>query len=244
MAIFDSLKNVVNNVINQTKNNSNDTNEKCIFCVKCGRKLPVDAKFCSSCGEAVNGNNNSISTIPAQSNSNTRQQEYVGTVYKCSNCGCVITKTTAICPECGMKITGQTSVNSVQEFKEQLMAIELNRSEFNVANFFQRVSPVDMQKLSLIKSFPIPNSIDDILEFMLLAVANIDVNLSKNTWGNKLSNGGVETKETIKKSLSDAWVLKMQQAYQKAEIMFPNDPLFKQIQKIYFDKMKELKIKI
>ena len=32
----------------------------------------------------------------------------------------------------------------------------------------------------------------------------------------------------------------MQQAYQKAEIMFPNDPAFPGLQRLYFDKMKEL----
>ena len=36
----------------------------------------------------------------------------------------------------------------------------------------------DIQKLSLIRNFPIPNSIGDVLEFMMLAIANIDVKLS------------------------------------------------------------------
>ena len=46
------------------------------------------------------------------------------------------------------------------------------------------------------------------------------------------------------KVISDAWVAKMQQAYQKAEMLFPNTKAFGGIQKIYLDKMKDLKIKV
>ncbi len=236
MAIFDSLKNVVNNVINQTKNNSNDQSK---FCIKCGAKLPADGKFCSECGAVVN---NTTST-------KERKQEYVGTVYKCSNCGCVITKTMAICPECGWKVTGQTAVSSVQEFKEQLMAIELNRKKgFDIERLLFKsdapASPTDLQKLSLIRNFPIPNAIDDILEFMLLAVANIDVRLSKNTWRNNRTPRTMETMATIGRTISNAWVSKMQQAYQKAQITFPKDPIFQNIKSLYVSKMKELGVKV
>ena len=46
------------------------------------------------------------------------------------------------------------------------------------------------------------------------------------------------------KSLGSNEIEKMIQAYQKAEILFPNDPAFAKIQKIYFEKAAELKIKI
>ena len=55
-------------------------------------------------------------------------------------------------------------------------------------NVYAGVDPVDKQKLALIQNFPIPNTVDDILEFMLLAVSNIDVNLSKKAWNNRSSN--------------------------------------------------------
>ena len=103
--------------------------------------------------------------------------------------------------------------------------------------------PADKQKLTLIRNFPIPNSIDDILEFMMLAIANIDVKLSKNTWANSGQSLEVLAIE-MPKVISNAWVQKMEQCYKKAEIAFPNDPAFNGIQKMYFDKMKELKIKV
>lgn len=185
-------------------------------------------------------------SIPV-SNSSKRQQEYAGIILKCPNCGATITQTTAICPDCGYHITGQIAVSSIRVYNEQLMAIEGTRKKPGLGSVFGVIAdPVDHKKLSLIRSFPIPYSLDDIFEFMVLAAANIDVGLSKNTMMNRYQGGAKsgESSLTIPKTISDAWVSKMQQAYQKAEISFPNDPLFANIKRIYFDKMKELKIKV
>lgn len=234
------------------------------FCSNCGAALGVGAKFCQECGTPVNRATTTpvaspsaeqipptIPPMEAQPNNipeqgASRRQEYVGTIFKCSNCGGVIDETTVICPECGMRITGRSAVNSVQMFKDQLMAIEGSRKKKFTGMLNLSVDAADMQRLSLIRNFPIPNSIDDILEFMLLAIANIDVVLSRNSMMNKYNSAFKvsETSQTISKTISDAWVSKMQQAYQKAEIMFPNDSAFQGIQRLYFDKMKELKIDI
>lgn len=189
----------------------------------------------------------SMSQQLSASNSSTRQQEYAGIVLKCPNCGSPIGETTSICPDCGFRITGRSAVSSVQTFSEQLMAIEASRKKDGLtAMFGVAVNPADQKKLSLVRSFPIPNTVDDILEFMLLAVTNIDVGLSKNTMMNRYQGGAKsgESSLTMPKTISDAWVSKMKQAYQKAEVAFPNDPAFSSIQKIYYDKMNELKIKV
>lgn len=201
-------------------------------------------------GRVQNAQIPSTPSMAAQSSASkktTRQQEYAGIVLKCPNCGSPIGETTAICPDCGFKITGRAAVSSVQVFSEQLMAIEAGRRKDGLtAMLGVGVNPADQKKLSLVRSFPIPNTVDDILEFMLLAVTNIDVGLSKNTMMNRYQGGAKsgESSLTMPKTISDAWVAKMKQAYQKAEVAFPNDPAFSSIQKIYYDKMKELKIKI
>lgn len=209
------------------------------FCSNCGTKLVEGANFCHNCGVATVGG--------VQASAQQRKQEYVGKILKCSNCGAVITETTVICPECGIQITGRGAVLSVREFQQQLMSIEMSRKKSKFMDVYtQSANPADTQKLSLIRSFPIPNTVDDIQEFMLLAIANIDVKLSKNTAGGKMTNwmnsGNVNL--TMQKTISDAWVSKMQQAYQKAELSFSNEPIFANIQKMYFDKLKELKIKL
>lgn len=227
---------------------------RAIFCQSCGTKLNEGAKFCHNCGTEVRTipkvDSQEIPPIPQnmkQSHFTERQQEFVGKILKCPNCGGNIAETTAVCPQCGMQITGKSALSSVQEFKEQLMEIERKR-KINIAEFIGGIgasaNKSDIQKLTLIRNFPIPSSIDDCMEFMMLAIANIDVKLSKNTLSNKLSgHKKSETVSTINRSISNAWVSKMEQVYRKAEILFPNTPEFESLQKIYYEKMEELKIK-
>ncbi len=237
---------------------------KHIFCMNCGASMPIGAKFCSSCGSKVGVIENGFETssakaelipppIPTEQAQNTtlrsirsqRQEEYVGTVLKCPNCGAVISGTTAICPDCGMQITGKAALYSVQAFKEQLMELESHREKTSGGMFSvcATADPVDKQKLTLIKNFPVPSSVDDCLEFMMFAIANIDVKLSKNTWINSGQNMEILAID-MPKAISDAWVTKMEQIYKKAEIIFPNEPIFARMKKMYFDKMKDLKIKV
>ena len=219
------------------------------FCVNCGTQLNPESKFCPSCGSPVGMVASSVKVLPiptsVPTNQETRQQEYAGMVLKCPNCGAVISQTTAVCPECGHYITGQAAVSSIQAFSDRLMLLESRRKRAGFGQFFSNaVDPVDNQKLSLIRSFPIPNTIADIQEFMLLAIANIDVALSKNTWSNRNFSSSEVSASTIAKTISDAWVAKMKQAYQKAVVSFPNESAFAYIKQLYTEKMTELKMKI
>lgn len=219
------------------------------FCSNCGTKLNDGAKFCHGCGSTISAPNQVqppiAPPIPQQENHTERQQEYSGKILKCPNCGSPITETTAVCPDCGVHISGKSVVHSVQSFKEELMNLENMRMsgiKGLILGNTTMVDPVDKKKITLIQNFPIPNSVDDIIEFMLLAIANIDVGLSKGKWDKRAP--ATETSYTIKRTISNAWVSKMMQTYQRAELSFPNDPAFAKIQKLYLDKAKELKIKI
>lgn len=218
-----------------------------VFCSNCGEKLAVGAKFCHGCGSKVNEVTQSQVATPSTPINGQRVQEYVGKIFKCPHCGSVINQSTVICPDCGMRISGVSALSSVQEFSQQLMEIERSRKKSKFSDLYlQSTNPTDTQKLTLIRNFPIPNTIEDVQEFMLLAVANIDVKLSKNTATGKmtsfLNSGNVDL--SMGKTISDAWIAKMQQVYQKAELMFPNEPAFIGIQRIYYDKMAELKIRV
>ena len=91
----------------------------------------------------------------------------------------------------------------------------------------------------MIKSFPIPNTIEEITEFVILAAGNIDVNLSRVSLGNKWGRLGNDYKAN-ERGISDAWVGKLQQAYQKAELSFSDIQIFEKIKEIYTKKMTEL----
>ena len=246
MSVANSVKESFGEASKQIKETEIETQEieepfsKAIeFCSCCGVKLNKEAKFCYSCGNQV------ILDNLREKEENSRKEEYIGKIFKCSNCGEVMSQTMAVCPSCGIRVTGSKVVGSVQEFKKQLDALEASRKR-NMVFLNVMVDPVDMKKLTLIRNFPIPNSVDDVIEFMALAIANIDVSLSKNTMMNKLESSfkTAETGVTISKTISDAWVAKLQQMYLKAEVAFPNDPAFSIIKKTFQDKMNELKIKI
>lgn len=175
------------------------------------------------------------------SNPSQRRHEFAGSLLKCPSCGAVISDTTVICPECGHQITGRVAVSSVQAFNNQLMAIESTRktSRLGMFSIYGPADAADKQKLSLIRSYPIPNTIDDITEFIMLAIANIDVSVSKKSWANSAISYETLAAE-MPRAISNAWVSKMKQAYQKARIMFPNENAFTYIRQLYVEKMKEL----
>lgn len=208
------------------------------YCSNCGTQLNDNSNFCHICGTPVNG---------AQVTKNTeRKEEFVGKVFKCPNCGSVITESTVVCPECGFEITGREAVSSVKSFQEELMKLESKKSGGFLNKITRSSDVIDNQKLTLIKNYPIPNSIADIKEFIFLSIANIDVKLSSQSIGSKFSNimNNNDKDMVMAKKISDAWVAKMEQAYQKALVSFPNDSDFETLQNIYFEKLKELKIKI
>lgn len=69
------------------------------------------------------------------------------------------------------------------------------------------------QQIKLIRSFPIPNTKEDIFEFMILASTNVDHGLGK--------------------ELSSAWRAKIEQAYQKAQLILEDDKDLSQFQHMY-----------
>ena len=68
------------------------------YCLKCGAKIVEGAKFCQKCGTAVHED--------VYANEAKRQQEYVGKIYKCPNCGEVLNSFVRNCPSCGFELRG------------------------------------------------------------------------------------------------------------------------------------------
>lgn len=155
------------------------------FCTNCGAKIADGAKFCTNCGGAVNSRTG-----------NKREVVYDGNIHKCPTCGETLSAFVSVCPTCGYEIRGKSAADSVQTFYR-----DLNRAQ------------TTEQKDRMIRNFPVPNTKEDIIEFMILASSNI---LGED-----------------ERDIYEAWLAKFEQTYQKALILFSGDPDFSRIQQIY-----------
>ena len=129
------------------------------YCRNCGTQLIDGAKFCQKCGCSVTSENTGYTQ---------RKQEFAGKLYKCPHCGEVLKSFELNCPACGYELRGARASSVVKEFALKLEVIESRREYekprglFAAAEAQQRVSKTDEQKISLIKSFSVPNTKEDI----------------------------------------------------------------------------------
>ena len=246
MGVFDEIKNGVSKFkqsVKGTFSNNEDKQKNSKYCSECGAKISREAKFCEKCGKDLNSTGEKGSGVAANKDSSNTDKKKDGVIFICPNCSKTISQISVICPYCGCEISEREVVSSVKEFSLLIQELERSRKERSIFSF-GKADPIDKKKLSLIRSFPIPNAISDIFEFVMLAIGNISTKLSKNTLVNRLASDDVEDADTIERAISNAWVLKLRQAYQKAKILFENEKIFFQIEEVYKQKMKELKIKI
>lgn len=198
-----------------------------MFCKKCGRQLSEEMKYCPSCGEQSNF---------SEREGTQRKIVYEGEIHKCPNCGENLASFMAKCPACGHEVRGGKVSLSVREFAQKLEMLEKERttSRTGIKEIIVKqtqVDIVDQQKISLIRSYVIPNTIEDIFEFMILASSNIN--------GQRYND--FNSIPESDKAISDAWESKFEQAYEKAELSFGNSPDFNKILKIYEKKRNEIK---
>lgn len=200
------------------------------YCTNCGQQLPDGSKFCSNCGNPTTTKNEQRRTI------------YEGELHKCPNCGELLDSFTTHCSSCDYEIRGAKATSSVRQLAEKLEFLELNRKETKHSSVIGmlygndgQTNTTDEQKITLIRSFAIPNTKEDIAEFMILASSNIDLKL----YG--LGDQGILT--ASKRAVSDAWLAKFDQAYEKAKFTFGESKDFRYINEIYEKKQKQLTAK-
>lgn len=156
-----------------------------MFCSNCGNKLIEGAKFCNSCGAAIINNTE---------RNEERKTSYDGEVTKCPNCGDIIDAYETVCEACGYELRGRKAVSVVHELATKLE----NTSDVR-------------KKEELIRNFYIPNTKEDINEFFILAISNIDTDDCD----------------------VSAWYAKLEQAYQKARLSLGNTPEFQYLTQLY-----------
>ena len=139
-----------------------------VFCSKCGKQLNEDDLYCSECG------------MPVSMCNNHRKAVYEGEIHKCPNCGEAVNSFVANCPTCGHEFRGANSSTSVREFAARIDEIEMSRpaKSFSFKKVFEdqnEISETDRRKIALIRSFVIPNTKEDLFEFLVLASSNINM---------------------------------------------------------------------
>ena len=139
------------------------------FCTNCGQQVADGAKFCANCGTPI-----------TQSNARTeRKTVFDGEIHKCSHCGEVLKAFETVCPSCKFEIRGTKSSSAVSEFVRKIEELDRKKYDDSFIKSIKRkldgtkLSPIEEQKISLISNFPIPNTKEDILEFMILSSSHI-----------------------------------------------------------------------
>ncbi len=216
------------------------------FCSNCGKQLSPEAKFCFECGTPVAGSSGGVPPIPVQHSpapkkAEERQSTYDGAIHKCPNCGSVLDAYKIKCEVCGWELRSGKSQSTVQELVAKLQEIDA-RTRSNMPqqkSILKKIIGIDLnfgkdsnddkkdfelqkekEKDNLISNFIVPNTKEDILEFLQLALSKIS---------DKRPNE------------HDPWVMKFKQCDQKAKIMLADDSTYLGIQNSYrniYDKLK------
>lgn len=189
------------------------------YCENCGQQLNGSAKFCSSCGSP---NNNVLNESPTQ-----RQTIYEGIIHKCPNCSETLSAFSVICPSCGFELRERKVTRSIHSFSTKMNEINTSSITEILTDAFGGTS----ERISLIRNFPIPNTKEDIYEFLILALSNIETDA--------FGFGG----STSQMNISNAWIAKYEQAYQKALISFGNSDQLGFFKDEFDKKCKQIKKK-
>ena len=167
--------------------------KKMEFCTNCGQAFAEGAHFCSNCG-----------TAKGETDTSQRKTVYDGELYKCPNCAERLDSFMSFCPTCGYELRGARTQSRVEE----------------LANKLEQTENVE-QKIGIIRNFYIPNTKEDIYEFVILATSNM------NSYDYDY----------------EAWKTKLEQAYQKATLSFGNTKEFQYISQLYSQAQKHKMLK-
>lgn len=205
-----------------------------MYCHNCGKEVPDNIKFCSECGAEL-------------TNNKILKKKYDGEIRKCPNCGETLKAFETKCSTCGYEIRNSKASNAIEEFAKQLNDIEGYKSERRVnlktlifGNYgydSDETKKINELKSNFIKNYAIPNNKEDLYEFLIMAVSNLDTNYLVK----KMKELGVNKETYIGyKKLNEAWYVKMKQAYEKAKLAFDNDEDFNHISEMFLEKQKEI----
>jgi len=100
-----------------------------------------------------------------------------GDIRKCPACGAIAETFTTKCSDCGQEFINIGVTENINSFFEKLEKIESSRKSSFMDNMLKGVvDDISRKKAQLITSFPVPNTKEDILEFLYQALPQTKVN--------------------------------------------------------------------
>lgn len=141
------------------------------------------------------------------------KSEKLGDVKKCPGCGSIAQSFQTKCTDCGHEFRNIEVANSAQLFFQKLEEIENSREKSIFSGVFNgHADLISKKKAGMISNFPVPNSKDDLLEFLSLALPQAKVNT------------GIFSKATeSQKVVSIAFKQKCEQIIMKARFSMKDD---------------------
>lgn len=186
-------------------------------CEMCGKPIVEDARFCVYCGAALKPEKAIIRIHGADTASvegQGRVQEKAD--YHENSRKSVYAGELQKCPNCGEILDSFMAVcpSCGYELREVRVPHSLQELSEQISGTMSRE-----RQIQLIRNYVIPNTKGDILEFMLLAASNIEPH--------KIADSATGDEVT------QAWITKFNQAFQKAKMLFAEDPDYEKYQNIY-----------
>jgi cell fate (sporulation/competence/biofilm development) regulator YlbF (YheA/YmcA/DUF963 family) len=147
------------------------------------------------------------------------KSEKYGDVRKCPACGAIVPSMAAKCPECGYEFTNVEANSSTRLLMQKIDEIQAQYAELtaNVDNKdesairtrgYQVKRQLNDRTAQLIQNFPIPNTREDLIEFLTLCIGN-----------SKADSIMLDGNDPV----TPAWRKKLQQVIAKVKVALPND---------------------
>ncbi len=135
---------------------------------------------------------------------------------KCPACGALIQSMQVKCPECGYEFHNVEANSTVKQLQQKLDEIEASAKpgDDKLSSVLSSglIDPIGRRKAAVIKSCPVPNSKDDLIELLTLCSTNYTPSVNdRNNYE------------------ASAWKSKYKQVRAKAKLLLKNDPDLEQV---------------
>ena len=159
----------------------------------------------------------------------------LGNVVKCPNCGAQVKGGSAVCTECGYVFTNVSANSSAEKLQAKLDEFNRRQEQREDSRGNARSSLSDKRraienKMDIISMFPVPNTREDLLEFLTMLQARA------NATGPRHGKGLGDTED-----LSYAYWLLYTNCINKAKLSFPNDNDFQYYFQTYEKQLQKTK---